>query len=145
MLDISRYMDQTLNNSVPVILYVDEEFPGGPSLPWTFSGNGLEFRRLEDWPQILWKMLYSLLQDPNCRNVNSKVLHYVRQGKSDVGVIQFYPATQNSLAPYSAPPHRHVITFQAKFNIEISLLNGKFVSSDIVWKNRQDGEYYGED
>jgi hypothetical protein len=67
------------------ILYVDEEFPGGPALRWAFSGNGLEVTRLEDWLQILWQLLYSLLKAPRCRFVKSKTLHYVRQRKSDIG------------------------------------------------------------
>ena len=61
------------------------------------------------------------------------------------GSQQFYTATQYSLAPYSATPHRPDITIQAKFPIENSLIGRKFVSSDRVFSNRQDCEYHGED
>jgi hypothetical protein len=61
---------------------VDEEFPGGPALPGTFSGNRLKFIRL-DMPTDTLANAVFLLHAPRYRFVNSRILHYVRQGKSD--------------------------------------------------------------
>jgi hypothetical protein len=61
---------------------VDEEFPGGPALPGTFPGSGLEFTKLEMPTDTLANAVF-LLHAPRYRFVNSRILHYVRQGKSD--------------------------------------------------------------